>query len=407
MSVLPAAQIEKRLREVDDDFSITPILDWTRQISAGSIDLRLDTDFLVTTRSHFASLDPTRSQEIATRSWRYQRPVSVPYGQDFVLHPNELVLASSLEFLSFPNDLMAYVIGRSSWGRLGLIIATATHISPGFKGTLTLELVNAGNVPIHLYPGVRIAQLVLHEVHPKEKAAYGREDKYELQIGPRASSVHKDKELPYLRFPPCRSIVAVVGHKGSGKGIAARLLIEEFAYRYYSLSHVVRAEFEAAERRQPTREALRAFGDETRRAKGADYFVKTLLRSIQASGELTRESRIVIDGIRNRQEVQTLSRLPHFHLLAVQATKKRIIENLKANGFIVNAARRREDKKLGKETITMAEFDKAYARDKGGTDVYGHDIEKCIALAGANIIKNDTDIVDLQRRIRRQMAQVG
>ena len=63
---------------------------------------------------------------------------------------------------------MAYVIGRSSWGRLGLVIATATMIQPGFHGTITLELTNVGNVPLVLLPGTRIAQLVFHHVGANE-----------------------------------------------------------------------------------------------------------------------------------------------------------------------------------------------------------------------------------------------
>jgi dCTP deaminase len=93
-------------------------------------------------------------------------------------------------------DVLAYVIGRSSWGRLGLIIATATVIHPGFKGCITLELVNHGDIPIELYPGCFICQLVLHEVQPPQKKPY--EGKYSGWVGPTSpefSKIYKDKDL--------------------------------------------------------------------------------------------------------------------------------------------------------------------------------------------------------------------
>jgi dCTP deaminase len=73
-----------------------------------------------------------------------------------------LFWGAPLSTLSLPDDVMTYVIGRSILGRLGLIIATATHVAPGYKRTITLELTNVGTVPIELTPGIRVAQLVFH-----------------------------------------------------------------------------------------------------------------------------------------------------------------------------------------------------------------------------------------------------
>ncbi|GAH46269.1 unnamed protein product, partial [marine sediment metagenome] len=92
----------------------------------------------------------------------------VPLGNDFILHPNQFVLGITLEWIHFPKDLAGYVIGRSSWGRQGLIIATATGVHPGFSGCLVLELSNSGEVPIHIYPGLRIAQLFVHRLETEE-----------------------------------------------------------------------------------------------------------------------------------------------------------------------------------------------------------------------------------------------
>jgi len=97
----------------------------------------------------------------------------VPFGRRIVIHPHQFMLAASLEYLRLPSDLMAYVIGRSTWGRLGLIVATAIGIQPGFAGTLTLELRNLGETPLALWPGQAIAQLFFHEVKTKPRGKGG------------------------------------------------------------------------------------------------------------------------------------------------------------------------------------------------------------------------------------------
>jgi dCTP deaminase len=87
----------------------------------------------------------------------------VPFGKSFILHPRSFVLGSTLEWLRMPKDFAGYVTSRSSWGRRGLIIATATGVHPGFSGCLTLELFNAGEIPIALYPGMGICQFFIHK----------------------------------------------------------------------------------------------------------------------------------------------------------------------------------------------------------------------------------------------------
>jgi dCTP deaminase len=109
------------------------------------------------------------------------------------LHPGHFVLAATLEYLRLPNDLGAYVVGRSSWGRVGLVVATAMMAHPGFTGCLTLELVNEGDSPICLVPGVKIAQLAFHQLTEPTDHAYGDDDKYVAPIGPEASRLAKEQ----------------------------------------------------------------------------------------------------------------------------------------------------------------------------------------------------------------------
>ena len=87
-----------------------------------------------------------------------------PTCEPFILHPRAFVLAVTLEWMRLPNDIAGSVVGRSSWGRHGLIIATATGVHPSFTGCLTLELTNVGEVPITIKPGTTICQIFLHRV---------------------------------------------------------------------------------------------------------------------------------------------------------------------------------------------------------------------------------------------------
>ncbi len=99
----------------------------------------------------------------------------VPFGKPFVLHPMTFVLAATLEWIRLPKSLAAYVVGKSSWGRCGLIIATATGVHPGFFGCITLELSNVGEIPIEVKPGYPICQLFVHtlEGDPAENFVQG------------------------------------------------------------------------------------------------------------------------------------------------------------------------------------------------------------------------------------------
>jgi len=93
----------------------------------------------------------------------------VRFGDKFFLHPQSFALAVTLEWVRFPKDLAGYVIGKSSWGRRGLIIATATGVHPGFTGCITLELTNVGDIPVVISPGAAICQLFLHTVDGSDR----------------------------------------------------------------------------------------------------------------------------------------------------------------------------------------------------------------------------------------------
>ncbi|MEM4587438.1 MAG: dCTP deaminase [Candidatus Jordarchaeales archaeon] len=203
MTVLSRREILQRLftQNPRERLVITPLIS-KNQISAGSIDLRLGTEFIVTRRTKYSLLDPAR-YDIETEIAQYQEKIHVPFRERLILRPNQLILGSTLEYIKLPEDLMGYVIGRSSWGRLGLIIATATLVNPGYAGVLTLELVNLGEADIALYPAARIAQLVLHKVTEGEEGYLQKPaPKYAGATGPEFSKLHKDREWRLLSRNP-------------------------------------------------------------------------------------------------------------------------------------------------------------------------------------------------------------
>lgn len=174
---------------------ISSIFDPKTQIGRCSVDIRLGNEFIITKETQMDVLDVAEWEDLKKNIMQYQEKIRIGYGEAFILHPKEFVLGASLEYISLPLDIMAYVVGRSSWGRLGLVIATATLIDPGYKGVITLELANIGKVPLKLYPCLRIAQLVFHKLSSPTEGYTGE---YLASTGPRFSEIYNDKEIPYI-----------------------------------------------------------------------------------------------------------------------------------------------------------------------------------------------------------------
>jgi dCTP deaminase len=199
MSVLGRDDIERALADGDLDrrLIVTPLLD-PAQVGRGAIDLRLGTEFLLLRRTRKAGLNPAEDNQQIVEEM--QERVIVPLGEELWLHPRHFVLAVTLEFLGLPKDMGAYLVGRSSWGRLGLVVATAVYVHPGFRGCLTLELVNEGDSPICLTPGSRVAQLAVHRLENPAPSRKGGKEKYHAPVRPQASRLSGERqEFEHLR----------------------------------------------------------------------------------------------------------------------------------------------------------------------------------------------------------------
>jgi dCTP deaminase len=171
---------------------VSPLLS-ERQIGDASIDLRLGNQFIVFRRHTQALINPFSASRVELH--RFQERRIVRFGKKFVLHPGALALAATFEYLQLPDDLEGQVEGRSSWARLGLQIASATFVEPGFSGVVTFELANVGNMPLQLYPGTRVSQLILRQTCSRSDNAYGSGRKYNYPIGPQFSRVASDYDV--------------------------------------------------------------------------------------------------------------------------------------------------------------------------------------------------------------------
>lgn len=186
-----------------DRIVVTPIFNKEDQFGRVEIDLRLGHQFIIFKEHFQGSLNPYRLAEYEGDIEKYQEEVVVKQSKPIVLHPGRFIVGSTLEYIALPKDIEAQVEGRSSWARLGLTIATATTIHPLFKGVITLELSNNGTIPLELIPGIKIAQIIFHEVQPplSGEALKDIRGKYQYSIGPGFSKVFKDTYLDYFCKP--------------------------------------------------------------------------------------------------------------------------------------------------------------------------------------------------------------
>ncbi len=190
--ILSDGDILDRLAE--EDLVIEPLDDIDQQVQPASVDLKLGSEFLKFQRVSIPFIDPSDETKIED----YLTEIHVEEGEQFIIQPGDFVLGTTREHVEIPNDLVGKIEGRSSLGRLAIIIhATAGFIDPGWKGKITLEISNLGAVPIALQPGMRVSQLVLTELKTPAKRPYGEErgSKYQNQTGPQASKIQDDEEL--------------------------------------------------------------------------------------------------------------------------------------------------------------------------------------------------------------------
>ena len=162
-------------------------------IQPSSIDLKVGSDFRVFENHKYSHIDPKAKQQELTSL------VTATEAEPFVLHPGEFVLGTTYEKVTLSNKVVARLEGKSSLGRIGLLIhSTAGFVDPGFSGYLTLELSNVANLPIKVYPEMRIGQISFYYLNSPSESEYGSDiygSKYQGQEGPTPSKSHNDFEV--------------------------------------------------------------------------------------------------------------------------------------------------------------------------------------------------------------------
>mgnify|MGYP001600778557 FL=1 len=161
-----------------------------KDLQPASVDLHLDRRVLVFRNSSEPYIDLRKPQADLTE------PLDIPDDRPFILHPGEFVLGSTLEHIEIPTDIVARLEGKSSLGRIGLLIhSTAGYVDPGWKGHLTLELTNVSRLPVTLYYGMPIGQISFLQMTTPVERPYGSKElgsRYQGQTDPTASRAHLD-----------------------------------------------------------------------------------------------------------------------------------------------------------------------------------------------------------------------
>lgn len=170
---------------------IDPFPDLSIALGSVSIDFRLGSTFMVFEHSRFSFIDPREPRSIGDA----MRTIECAEHERFIMQPGDFALASTIENLELPDDLLGRLEGRSSIARLGITVhSTAAVFEPGWIGTATMELSNLGRMPVALYPGMRICAFSFEEVSSPVSVPYRLKvgNKYAGQVTPRASQLSEE-----------------------------------------------------------------------------------------------------------------------------------------------------------------------------------------------------------------------
>jgi dCTP deaminase len=183
--VLSDKSIKERIRK--KSLVIEPLDEGN--VQPASVDLHLGNKFIIFSNHTYEVFDVKKNIENTTL-------VEIEDDGFFIIHPDEFVLATTVEFVAIPDDLLGRLDGRSSVGRTGLIIhASAGFIDPGYEGNITLHMFNFSKLPIKIYPHMRIAQMSFEEMTTPVEIPYGSKpgrNKYNGQRDPIPSQIWKD-----------------------------------------------------------------------------------------------------------------------------------------------------------------------------------------------------------------------
>jgi len=182
------------------EIRIIPLMNFEKQLGSSSLDVRLGTSFQLFHPTVTGSVDFTKDESSSTFD-ENSHLKDLDYMESITVQPGQFVLGHTMEYIKLPNTIAAEIEGRSSFARMGLEIhMTAGYIDPGFEGVVTLEIFNAGSMPVCLYPGMRIAQIRFLSVNKPLKPYNRRDDaKYKGLLLHNYTLQNKDIEIECIR----------------------------------------------------------------------------------------------------------------------------------------------------------------------------------------------------------------
>jgi len=173
---------DKDLKKIikEKKLGLTPVLK-SDQIGPASIDLRLSDDFKVFRADKFSLLDTKKPLPD-----HFMQNIKLKKNEPFIIHPGSFILASTVEYIKVPDDIVVNVEGKSSLARMGILVHTAGFVDPGFEGTITLEISNQSNIAVALYAGMYICQIAVSPLTTPAENPYNKRKKslYMHQRGP-------------------------------------------------------------------------------------------------------------------------------------------------------------------------------------------------------------------------------
>lgn len=188
--ILSDVDIKKKLDS--QEIKITPMPNLEEALGPASIDLRLGNQFMFYYRTEQPFIDvkdPVTMENLT-------RLITKNSDEPFTIHPGDFVLATTMESIELPNDLIGRLEGRSSLGRLGIVIhSTAGKFDPGWIGKLVLEISNVGLVPVRIYPGMRVCQFLFEQLSSPTNQPYTerKASKYKFQNAPIESKITAER----------------------------------------------------------------------------------------------------------------------------------------------------------------------------------------------------------------------
>jgi dCTP deaminase len=188
--ILSDRDIEKALN--NGVIKISPKPNLSDALGSCNLDLQLGTIYRVFNHSRTPFIDPQDKKTLSDLTTE----IIIKNGESFTLHPGEFILAMTREYIEMPDHLMGRLEGRSSIGRLGVVVhSTAATVDPGFRGNITLELANMGRIPVMLYPGMRICSISFEQLSSPARVPYykNKSAKYSGQKAPVASKIGEER----------------------------------------------------------------------------------------------------------------------------------------------------------------------------------------------------------------------